>query len=217
MVYEKLLNRLIYLIENGQQVLLTRRHPGRGIVAGDRVKDEIFFPWKAGSLSFLKTVFGDSSTHFQGFQEACKYSTYNHALQGQSILIAAKEDMEGGYLKKLETLVAADIFTDFLEMAEYLVNEGYKDPAASLVGAVLEDGLRKIARNNDITIKSREDINSLNQKLADAGIYNRIIQKRVQVWNDIRNNADHGNFSEYDLDLVKEMLGGVRDFLAQYL
>lgn len=214
MVYDNLMDRLNYLIENGKQVLSTRYPLGRGVIGGDRVKQELFFPWQAGSLSFLKAVFGDSSTHFQGFQENCKHSTYESALRGKSILIAAKEDIEGGYLRKLETLVAADIFTDFLEMAEYLVDEGYKDPATSLIGAVLEDGLRKIARSNSITLKSRENISSLNQKLANAQIYNRIIQKRIQVWNDIRDNADHGNFSEYSLDLVKEMLGGVRDFLA---
>jgi len=217
MVHEGIVTRLNTLIENGEHVLRTRHSTGRNVIGPDRVNDEPFYPWKAGSLSFLKNVFGDSSTHFKGFQENCVHPVYNDALQGFSILVAGKEDIEGGYLKRLETLVAADIFTDFLEMAEYLVEQGYKDPAASLIGAVLEDGLRKIAQNNGIGLKAREDIGSLNQKLADAKIYNRIIQKRVQVWNDIRNNADHGNFSEYNLDLVKEMLRGARDFLAQNL
>ena len=102
-------------------------------------------------------------------------------------------------------------------MAEHLLEKGYKDPTASLIGAVLEDGLRKMAKNNGIQLKRKEDIGSLNQKLADAQVYNRLTQKRVQVWNDIRNNADHGNFGEYTLDLVEEMLNSVRDFLGQYL
>ncbi len=217
MIYEKLRERLNQLIELGERVLLTRRSPSPGIVSGDYVNDDPFYQWKAGSLSFLKNVFGEDSTHFQGFQESCKYAYNFDALQGQSILKAAKEDLEGGYLKKLETLVLADIFTDFIEMAEHLVEQGYKDPAASLIGAVLENGLKRIARNHNIKVKSKEDIGSLNCKLADAQIYNRIMQKRVQVWNDIRNNADHGYFSEYSLDLVKEMLNGVRDFLGQNL
>ena len=130
---------------------------------------------------------------------------------------AAKEDIEGGYLKKLEDLVAADIFTDFLEMTEYLLEQGYKDPAASLIGAVLEDGLRKIAKNSGITLKSKENISSLNHKIAGAQIYKRLAQKQIEVWNEIRDNADHGKFSEYNADSVKDMCSGVRDFLEKYL
>lgn len=220
MFYEKLKDRLNELIEMVEKVLSTRKPPPEGVIGLDASVDEgLFYQWKAGALSFLKAVFGSDSTHFQEFKENCKYSNYSDALRGQSVLKAAKEDIEGGYLRKLETLVSADVFTDFLEMAEHLLEQGYKDPAASLIGAVLEDGLRKIAKNNSIQLKSKEDISSLNQKLADAPtpIYNRLTQKRIQVWNDIRNNADHGHFSEYTSDNVKEMLNGVRDFLGQYL
>jgi len=215
MSYEKLTDRLNHLIEVGEEVLKTRYSSGIGVVYF--VKDDPFHQWRAGALSFLKGVFGDNSTHFQGFQQCCRGTLYDHAFQGQSILKAAKEDIEGGYLKKLEDLVAADIFTDFLEMAEYLLEQGYKDPAASLIGAVLEDGLRKIAKHNGITVKSKENISSLNHKIADAQIYNRLVQRQVEVWNEIRDNADHAKFSEYDADLVKDMCSGVRDFLEKYL
>lgn len=117
----------------------------------------------------------------------------------------------------MQALVSAEIFTDFVEMTEHLLEQGYKDPAASLVGAVLEDGLRKISAKNAVTVKAKEDISSLNKKLADAQVYNRLRQKKLQVWNDVRNNADHGKFSEYSKDDVKEMIKGVSDFLAQYL
>jgi len=212
MVYEKLMDRLDHLIEMGEEVLKTRYSDVQAYV-----KDAPFYQWRAGALSFLKVVFGDNSTHFQEFQQRCRGHTYDDAIQGQSILKAAKEDIEGGYLKKLEDLVAADIFTDFLEMAEYLLEQGYKDPAASLIGAVLEDGLRKIAKNNGITLKSKENISSLNQKIADAKIYNRLAQKQVEVWNEVRDNADHAEFSEYNADSVQEMCSGVRRFLGEYL
>jgi len=100
-------------------------------------------------------------------------------------------------------------------MAEHLISQGYKDASASLAGAVLEDGLRKICANNGIKLKSTEDISSLNQKLADASVYNRLTQKKVQVWNDIRNNADHGHFEGYTKDDVEEMIKGIKDFLEK--
>ncbi len=220
MFYKKLVDRLNHLIEVGDKVLKTR-HPRLIPISGEiddyYVTDDPFYQWRAGALSFLKAVLGDNSTHFQEFQQGCRGHFYTDALQGQSILKAAKEDIEGGYLKKLEDLVAADVFTDFLEMAEYLLEQGYKDPAASLIGAVLEDGLRKIAKNKDITLKSKENISSLNHKIADAKIYNRLVQRNVEVWNEIRDNADHGKFSEYNADSVKDMCSGVRDFLGKYL
>ncbi len=215
MLYEKLKDRLNQLIEMGERVLSTKRVDTQ--LEEEYVNNDPFYQWKAGALSFLKVVLGNDSTHFQEFQQNCKHPLYLHAFQGQSILKAAKEDIEGGYLQKLETLVSADIFTDFLEMAKYLVEQGCKDPAASLIGAVLENGLRKIAKNNGIKLKSKEDISSLNQKLADDRTYNRLTQERIKVWKRIRNDAVHGKFSEYTSDLVKEMLYGVRDFLGQYL
>ena len=214
MSYERIMDRLNHLVEVGKKVLETRY-----LVPLDRdyVKEDPFYQWRAGALSFLNAVFGDQSIHFQEFQQRCRNHFYTDALQGQSILKAAREDIEGGYLKKLEDLVAADIFTDFLKMAEHLLEQGYKDPAASLIGAVLEDGLRKIARNSGIKLKSKENISSLNHNIADATIYNRLVQKNVEVWNEIRDNADHGKFSEYDADSVKDMCTGVRDFLGKYL
>ena len=213
MFYEKLTDRLNHLIEVGEEVLETKY----STQFYEYVKDDPFYQWRAGALSFLKAVFGDNSIHLQEFQQRCLGTRYDYAFQGQSILKAAKEDIEGGYLKKLEDLVAADIFTDFLEMAEYLLEQGYKDPAASLIGAVLEDGLGKIAKKNDITLKSKENISSLNQRIADAKIYSRLVQKQVEVWNEIRDNADHGKFPEYNADSVKDMCNGVRDFLEKYL
>ena len=201
----------------GERVLRTRRPPGRGVISGDYVDTALFQQWRTSSAAFLSSVFGSDGIHYREYEERCKGSFHFDAERGVAILNAAKEDIQGGYLQRIESLVSASVFSDFLEMAEYLLSEGYKDPTASLVGAVLEDGLRRICANNGITIKSKEDISSLNQKLAVKGVYNPLQQKQIQVWNDIRNNADHGNFDQYKGDDVKEMLEGVRKFLVNYL
>ena len=210
---EQIKTRLDKLIEMGEAVLKTKRLGEWGSV----VDSASFYQWKASSRSFLSKVFGEESDHYSLYKDECKHTSYYYAERGLAILKSAKDDIEAGFLKSLEALVSADIFTDFLEMAEHLLQQGYKDPAASLIGAVLEDGLRKISKQEGVKLKSKEDISSLNQKLAQADVYNRLTQKRIQVWNDIRNNADHGNFSEYDSDLVREMLQGVTAFLEQNL
>ena len=180
------------------------------------VNKGLFWQWHTSSLAFLNTLPSEYIYRHE-FEGHCKYSEYDNAIEGIAILQAAEEDIEGGYLQKVETLVSAEVFNDFLEMAKHLLDNGYKDPTASLTGAVLEDGLRRICSNSDITVKSDDNINALNKKLADNEVYNRLQQKQIQVWNDIRNNADHGNFKEYNADHVKDMLNGVRKFLTEYL
>ena len=211
---EQIKTRLDKLIEMGEAVLRTKTKKYSNYLVVD---DALFHQWKTSSQSFLRKVFGVESDHYSLYKEACDHQYHYEAEEGLAILKSAKDDIEAGFLKSLEALVSADIFTDFLEMAEHLLQQGYKDPAASLIGAVLEDGLRKISKQEGVKLKSKEDISSLNQKLAQADVYNRLTQKRIQVWNDIRNNADHGNFSEYDSDLVREMLQGVTAFLEQNL
>jgi hypothetical protein len=102
-------------------------------------------------------------------------------------------------------------------MAAHLLEHGYWHPAASLTGAVLEDGLGRIAQSNDVVVKNGDDINALNQRCLQKPIYSRLVQQRIQTWNTIRNSADHGKFGEYTEADVKDMHSGVRSFLADYL
>jgi len=102
-------------------------------------------------------------------------------------------------------------------MARYLIDKDYKDPSASLIGAVLEDSLRRICGNSNITVKSDDNISSLNKKLADKGIYNRLQQREIETWNKLGDYADHGYFDEYKRDNVQKMLSGVTTFLSNYL
>ena len=109
------------------------------------------------------------------------------------------------------------IFTDFLDMAKHLLEAEYKDPSASLVGAVLEDGLRKICEIHSVQVKGSDDIGALNTKLADKEVYNRLVQKQIQAWKAIRNSADHGKFDDYKKEDVAAMLQGVQRFLTENL
>ena len=65
-------------------------------------------------------------------------------------------------------------------MARHLLDAGYVHPAASLIGAVLENGLRQIASASGVNVKTSDDISALDTKLADAEIYSRLVQKRVR-------------------------------------
>jgi len=136
---------------------------------------------------------------------------------GVGVLYALNEDIANGYLGDFRVMISAEVFTDLLEQAEHLLKHGYKDPTASLSGAVLEDGLRRIAALKGVAVKRSDGLSALNQNCAQAGVYNALMQKRIQVWTEIRNRADHGHFGEYADNDVREMVSGVRGFLSDYL
>ena len=57
---------------------------------------------------------------------------------------------------------------------------------------------------------------AVNNRLAEKGVYNRLVQKSISVWIAVRNHADHGQFDQYTIDDVRAMLSGSRDFLGRY-
>lgn len=182
-----------------------------------RVSVGRFFGWQSQVQTFLIETLGNYHNYTKRFFEMVKFADRQDVEIGLSILDSLKEDIENGYLFDIKNLISAEVFDDFLEMAEHLLENNYKDPAASLGGAVLENCLKEIAENNDIKLKKRENLNSLNQKCADVKLYNRLIQKKVQSWIEIRNYADHGEFSEYSKKDVKDMLRGIRQFIGEHL
>jgi hypothetical protein len=211
MEVNRILERLNSLISMGEQVLRSPVSDRYYVDAG------LVQKWRTSSLAFLEATFGSDSIHYRDFEERCKFSNRSEAERGLAILESAKESIEAGYLQKVETLVSASVFSDFLEMAEHLLDNGYKDPAASLIGAVLEDGLRRICGSSNLAVKSDDNISSLNKRLADNSAYNRLQQREIEVWNKLRDYADHGHFDEYKADDVADMLKGVRNFLSSYL
>ena len=109
-----------------------------------------------------------------------------------------------------------------MEMAEYFLSEGYKDPAAVIIGGVLEEHLRQLCQKNSIPITNTKGgkavpvkANQLNQDLVKAGQYNKLEMKNVIAWLDLRNKAAHGEYDKYDESQVKGMLQGVMGFITR--
>ena len=132
------------------------------------------------------------------------------------IVEALRHDYADGGLAPIEELVRAEVFDDFLEMSEHLLEQGYKDPAAVLVGSVLEQPLRKLCDRAAIpTVLSDgkpKKADALNSELAAKNIYNKLDQKSVTSWLGLRNDAAHGHHDKYSSEQVRILLLGVRDF-----
>jgi hypothetical protein len=134
------------------------------------------------------------------------------------MLSALKQAYEKGYLRTVEKLIHADLFSDFLEMSEYLLAEGYKDPAAVIAGSVLEEHLRKLSIRNGIAVETTgkpKKVDTLNSELAAKTVYSKLDQKSVTAWLALRNKAAHGKYSEYNKEQVDLMIKSVRDFLSR--
>jgi hypothetical protein len=165
----------------------------------------------------LERTLGPNGSYCRSFGAAVTTATKAHTDAGVEILRALREDVDNGYLARFTDLVAAAMFTDFLTMAEHLHTQGYKDPAASLTGAVLEDGLRKIATNADLSLKPSDMLDALNKKCSEADLYGALRRSQVDSWRILRNDADHGHFDRYTAQDVAMMIAGVRGFLAEQL
>lgn len=134
---------------------------------------------------------------------------------------ALKSDLENDYLKSYSDIIQSEVFSDYLEMAEYLLNEGYKDAAAVLIGSTLEVHLRELCISNNIDIKTTNNkgkiipkkADEMNSDLAKSNVYSSTYKKQVTAWLGIRNSAAHGKYSEYTKEEISLMLQGIKQFI----
>ena len=132
------------------------------------------------------------------------------------ILKASKDDYENGLLFNVRTLIAAEVFDDFLEQADYLLESGYYQPSAVIAGSVLEDGLRKLCAKSGIPLPDRPKMDTMNAELAKKGIFSSLQQKQVLALADIRNKAAHGKWDEFTKQDAENMIKLIREFMTKY-
>ncbi len=221
MIIEDLKKRINELLSKADQVLATiyRTSSPRSL---DWVNSEQFYAFRTAALSFLKNTFSETHPYYQEFNIHVKSSSRNDAENGRGILTSVKQEIEGGWLFTVRGLISSEIFSDFLESAQYLLDEGYKDPAAVMVGCVLEEHLRQLCIKNSIPVESikgtkpvAKKADQLNAELAAKTTYNKLDQKNVTAWLDLRNKAAHGKFTEYSKDQVLLMIQGVTEFMGR--
>jgi hypothetical protein len=144
------------------------------------------------------------------------YPKYPNVQQAFGILRAARDDIEAGALFEVKTLVTAEVFDEFLEQGRALLASGYFAPAAVVIGAVLEDGLRKLCAKAAISLPEKPKLDSMNAALAKKGVYNVLGQKKITALADIRNSAAHGKWDAFESTDVDDMLRWTHDFMEKH-
>lgn len=218
-IKQKFIERCQQLIKESEKIKETRKSPPRGVMAADSVNREMFYKWKNNSENLIIKTTNRGSSYHRDFSDKVKDNYFYQLEIGIGILKGLVEDLEQGLIEKVQDLVVAEVFTDFLDTASYLLTKGYKDPAAFLAGTVLENGLKKIAKKNSISIQGQHNedgIGTLNNKLSQQQIYNELKRRSIHAWKEIRDNAAHGKFDEYTENDVKTMVDGISRFLSEY-
>jgi hypothetical protein len=217
----RLLNRADALIRDAEEILSMKIPPKRsgedspilGPLNGLRRSAQSFFAlvYEDGHPLRSSSIYGLSWN-----------DSLNEVETIRRILITAREEIAAGLTQGLESILAADVFASFLDMASYLLEQGYKDAAAVIAGGVLEGHLRRVAISHGISVTIDRDgktvpqkADALNAALAKGGIYNQLDLKTVTAWLSLRNHAAHGAYDSYNADQVRLLIAGVLDFASR--
>lgn len=142
------------------------------------------------------------------------------AQQFTAIVHALRDDYALGGLTAVEEIVHADLFDDFLDMANELLSKGFIGPAAVLSGTVLEEHLRKLAKKHGVDIADEKgrpkSVESLGVDLRKAEIVTEVQRKSVTAWYAQRTEGAHARPENLNDGEVERMIDGVRDFVARY-
>jgi hypothetical protein len=215
---KNILNKIDYVISNGKNALVNTRIGDMS----DYADVGYFAGFRTMALSLISSIFSEDHIYYKDFsKQVINSQTYN-VETGLSILRSVRYEVENGWVTSFKKIVTAEIFSDFLEMSKYLLDEKYKDPAAVMIGSVLEEHLRQLCNNHSIEtyiIKGTDSIpkkaDLMNTDLTKAKVYGVLEQKSVTMWLDLRNRAAHGKYSEYTIEQVDLMYQGVLDFISR--
>lgn len=97
--------------------------------SGPAIQDDLFGQFRGAALAFLDRAFGSQSPYVTEFRDHVKNRWLDDVNHGIGIMTAAISDLEGGWIETTRGLVSAEVFADFLEMSEHLVDEHYKRAA----------------------------------------------------------------------------------------
>ncbi len=104
---------------------------------------------------------------------------YTSSIMG--IAQALRDDIKAGYITTLTEIAHGDIFADFLEMAQHLLESGYKDASAVIAGSTLESHIRELCNKFKIPVEETDKKGKLCPMKADR--LNAVLPKYLLTQN----------------------------------
>jgi hypothetical protein len=137
-----------------------------------------------------------------------------HKMRG--LVAAANTEWRRGLLRKLEYMVAAATFDDFLDHATRYHKGNKKQEASVLASAVLEDTVKKIATKHGITT-SGLTLDPLIDELVKTDVFTLVKAKRVKGAAAVRNHALHAEWDQFDIRDVGDLIKSTRELIEEFL
>ena len=139
----------------------------------------------------------------------------------ENLARALLADLKDGYVKPGE-FAHAEVFTDFLDMAQELLDNGYRVASAVVAGSSAESHLRQLAPKHGVALiddKGKpKNGGAINDDLAKSGAYDVTTQKQITFWQGVRNDAAHGVKDNNALDTaqIQVMITGIQSFMVNH-
>ncbi|MDO9041909.1 MAG: hypothetical protein Q7U64_06155 [Desulfocapsaceae bacterium] len=177
--------------------------------------------WLGSTVNLLKLIdqpygiFVTESTRL--FNENTTSSIMSHVVQKMyGILTSAQDEWQRGFLRKVEFIVIADAYDDFLDHASIYHKGNKKIESAVLASTVLEDTIKKIAQKHNVDSKGKS-LEPLIDELVKEGIITQVKGKRIKGFAGVRNHALHAEWDEFDIKDVGQLISGVRELIENFL
>jgi len=203
------------LITMGEKVLTTEATDAKQKTYVNETK---FHDFRISSLSFLSRVFGETSTHYNGFKSEVTTPTASRTKRGLGILEAAKRELTGNWLDTTTGVISREILTDMLRIARLHLDDGNIVAAVAIGGAVLEKQLRNLCQTKEIPLHNEQQGKAVPKRgLQLTGeaykkkLYSRQDNKDIISWLE----AASGKGDGLDAKQTAAMLSGINSFIAK--
>jgi hypothetical protein len=153
-----------------------------------------YYEVRTSALNLLARTAGESSIYYQELLANVEIADF-HCMTG--VITAAMIDFREGFMADTKLLVSAEVFADFLVQAEVLLENDYKDAAAVIIRAVLEDGLRRVCLSKGLEPKPRWGVDDLASQLTKRNVLTAVQKGEIDGKRELGNSAAHGRFHEY--------------------
>jgi hypothetical protein len=181
-----------------------------------------YHAWLASVANLIDVVSPHTGTYRSQVQKILAHENMPNGIpstvvqQMHGVLKGANADWNAGTLRRIEFVVAAATFDDFLDHAALYHKGGKKIEASVLASAVLEDAVKKVAGKAGIST-SGESLEQLIDALVAGEIFTSVKAKRIKSWAGVRNLALHAEWESFDIKDVGMMIDGIRELLDTHL
>ncbi len=174
-----------------------------------------FKKWRA-SCALLAELMGGAASPWKKILKGDSANSVEIAIGMHGTLRAIDEAIENDLLVRFEDLVFAEAFSDLIDQAEYLFQQGYILASGVILRAVLEERLRNMCcRSKCMPNKTRPTLGDFNMELYKSKVYDKITMKHVDAMAAIGNDAAH-NKPKLKKDDVERFKNDLVSFLQKH-